>query len=388
MPKTETFELKKLRQSFLGNYLLCPTRAFKDAEIDTDALSADHQKFGNTIHEMARMAAQTGRPTDVKKSFLKIAKKFGLTALDYLNPETQRLVEEWFERLVADLEEEEIGGIEDRFDVILNGVPCTGTVDRWGWRKVEKKKRLRISDYKTNRVPYTRDEVENSVQFNMYAAYLFQKFPDVKEIDVVYDLVRFGHFAHTITRDENDQFLDWLSTMWDIISQDKTRIPKLNKYCSWCNHKMTCPAFINLMKEAGKGGIVIPAVVNPANVHEWQVLFDSLEGLKASKKMIEKRVEEIEQIFRIKIADDGEIPLEDGGEIYLSTNPRNSYPAYDVYKALKSIGKDHFMPEIVTIGKEKLDRIAANHPDVAKAIDGLMQVEYVKPTLKSRKGKK
>lgn len=399
---TKLSEVKELRQSFLGAYLLCPSRAYLDADMDeTEALDEDHQKFGNSVHEIGHLVGIGNQPKNAWDHFLKLARKYQLSNQSYFDPETKRLFLEWYDRQLKAVAEEEVGGVEDEFHCVLGDVPVKGTIDRWGWvpgqitLKIEsgkktktgdKSRRLRLTDHKTNRAPYTRDEVENSIQFHIYAGYLFQKFPDLDEIDIVYDLVRHGQFTHTIKRSEMADFFDWLSVQWDIIRNDKKRLPIVNKYCGWCRHKMTCPAFIKLVKDANKGGVPV-TVVNPTNEDEWRALFQTYTSVKASIKALEKKAEEIAELFRIHLADVGPVPSGDGKEIYLMVNPRFKFDASQVYNALKGLNKQHMFCEVVDVKKEPLDRMMGNWPEIAKVVQPLLQTYYVNPSLKERKAR-
>lgn len=390
--------IKELRQSFLNAYGLCALRAYSDAEADRDdEVSADHLLFGTTTHAIAEMACESWRTKNVfptwDKAWLFYQKKgqtLRLLPEQFYNADTKELLEAWYERLKRTIEEEVIA-TELQFHGTLvtpSGVkvPITGTIDRLGKLNSmgEGTYRYRITDYKTNRVPYTRDEVENSVQLRMYSAWVFSKYPDAEEIEVVYDLIRFGQFRHIITRESLEDFLEWLGMMWQTIKADADPQPVLNSYCAWCNHKVTCPAFITLMKQVHNGSFA-PVVVNPKNNKEWIDLWTSISTLAATIKILEGRKTEAESLFRAKLADDG-VPVVVGDkEIYLKTNPRNKLDPMRVYDLFREMKLLQLFPEVVTVVKEKLEKITNGRPGMKEQVEQIIEVEYVKPTLTSRK---
>ena len=81
-------------------------------------------------------------------------------------------------------------GVEEPIDVTWGDFKLVGYMDRVDI--YENPKRIEVIDYKTNRLPYSEDETNNSLQAHVYAADLLDKHKDIEKIGFSFSFLRLG----------------------------------------------------------------------------------------------------------------------------------------------------------------------------------------------------
>jgi hypothetical protein len=259
------------------------------------------------------------------------------------------------------------------------GVPVISHIDR-----VDRAgpRRFIVIDYKTNAQPFSRDEVEKSFQLCIYDLAVRALFADEGPIEVecVFDMVRHGRFPVTFTADRREEVRSYLVSLWHQIRRTKTPPLRRNQYCYACELRGSCPVYQDLLESE------VPEVLTDdadllALVEQWETL--SVRG-----KAIETRREELGSMLSTLVvtADGAPVKLRDGREVYLQPNPWSEYPPDRVYELFAAKKALVLLRDVMSIGKQKMDRALRGVPFRAE-VEGLLIRTFKKSSVKVRNSK-
>jgi len=104
--------------------------------------------------------------------------------------------------------------------------------------------KLWIQDYKTNWRIMSQSEVENDDQLKIYAYAVSQKYPDITDIVLMLDFVRFD-FQRIVEINVADArgVKKMLEKSIEKIESEADFIPEPGQYCDWCTFTSICPTF-------------------------------------------------------------------------------------------------------------------------------------------------
>jgi RecB family exonuclease len=199
----------------------------------------------------------------------------------------------------GDFYADQILGLEWPFELVIEepdgDIPIVGFIDRL---EVTPEGVVRIKDYKTNRMLYTKDELRHSLQASLYEIAVRESealavTPDTP-VDFEFVLLRHG-IAQRTTRSASDLDLALHKVVTLVRRCEKsTRFePHLNKYCAYCDHKTRCP----LWREVAQRGL--PQVqVDPGDLSAIAVEYDRLSS---AAKILYGRKEELADLMKIHL---------------------------------------------------------------------------------------
>ena len=247
-----------------------------------------------------------------------------------------------------------------------------------------------LRDYKTNRMPFKPNELQDSLQLRVYMlvikrhyAHLFE---GVKKWLAEYDL-----FFHERQRcpewsdDDLKRAEDYVHNIAVQIENDNVWEERINNYCQYreCRHK--CEAYKKLMKEAGD---------EIASVKLDGTSIDEVERLRVRMQAIEKnakgRVDECNKILKAEIERmakmDGKL-IADGKELSLYSNPTSSYRYEDTKNVLLVNNKLGLLDGCLSISKTKFDQRIKSDPNLKLQLASCMQTNYASPYIVAKKAK-
>ena len=136
---------------------------------------------------------------------------------------------------------QDILAVEKEFDFVCSDYHCTGFIDRVDCIDDET---IEIRDYKTNRIIFTRNDVDTSLQMSIYQIAAKKIWPWAKKIKLTFDMLRHGIQIST-ERDQSqlDDAIKYIETVGQQTEQAKDYPPKLNTNCIYCDHSSRCPAY-------------------------------------------------------------------------------------------------------------------------------------------------
>ena len=151
---------------------------------------------------------------------------------------------------------------------------------------------LEIIDYKTNRQPYSEDELENSMQLSLYQWVAQQLFPWAKKFTLSYWMLRMGYKQSTDrTPEELAQHIAFFQNLGEQTEQAPYPA-KLNALCGWCDHRDRCDAF----QAASRSDATIDlngAVGLDALVLKREALAGVMNAAKNAKDAIDAQIKDV-----------------------------------------------------------------------------------------------
>ena len=132
-------------------------------------------------------------------------------------------------------------GIEREFELEIAGVRFVGALDRADRIAPDA---VRIRDYKSGRIPPSRQEVDESLQLAIYDLAAAQLWPWAKRIEVGLDLLRHDRVVWT-ERTEAQREATWryVLAMVDRIEAAEDYPARLSTLCTHCDQRAHCPAY-------------------------------------------------------------------------------------------------------------------------------------------------
>lgn len=360
----------RLRQSMISSFLQCPDKFYATYE-DGYSESSIFTKMGTAIHGVMEDFYDASNTKTVGELFQLWWQNHGPNDLT-LYEEWRVLIANYFKGLETQ-EQPNIIARELEFVGQIREIPISGTIDRID--RVDENT-IMIVDYKTNMMPYTAEELRNSIQFKFYSLAVQQLKDQLGEFDTVicsYEMMRTGkRQSVSYTAEELEIFTDWLEIIWAKMLSGKDRNPKINKYCGYCQRRETCALYQQFLET--------PLSVVGADVGD---VADELTKLKESAKIIKGRIDELESTLKDSIIDAGG-PVEIAGRTWsLQTSQRVTYPFADVMNVLRGTEHEEALKNAMnnvsatTIRKLKL-------PDyITNELDAIKQVGFTSPSLKS-----
>lgn len=360
----------RLRQSMISSFLQCPDKFYATYE-DGYSESSIFTKMGTAIHGVMEDFYDANNTKTVGELFQLWWQNHGPNDLT-LYEEWRVLIADYFKGLETQ-EQPNIIARELEFVGQIREIPISGTIDRID--RVDENT-IMIVDYKTNMMPYTAEELRNSIQFKFYSLAVQQLKDQLGEFDTVicsYEMMRTGkRQSVSYTAEELEIFTDWLEIIWAKMLSGKDRNPKINKYCGYCQRRETCTLYQQFLEA--------PLSVVGADVDD---VADELTKLKESAKIIKGRIDELESTLKDSIIDAGG-PVEIAGRTWsLQTSQRVTYPFADVMNVLRGTEHEEALKNAMnnvsatTIRKLRL-------PDyITNELDAIKQVGFTSPSLKS-----
>lgn len=226
---------------------------------------------------------------------------------------------------------------EQKFVIKVGDWDFLGYMDRVDRRTVGKKRIIRINDYKTNRVMFSKEDAQSKLQASIYIMAAQELYPWADEIEFTFDMLRHGVKVHTTRTEEELQLArDYVMILAEQSEAGKGGYPeKLNQFCGWCEFRGACPKYQRAMKGEDHQKRLVIAV--PENIGE---ITKEREQCAKLAKMFLGRQRELEKLIKAKFEEDG--PVKEGGVIY----------SWSKVKARGGVSYDHkkLIPFLVSKG--------------------------------------
>jgi putative RecB family exonuclease len=238
--------------------------------------------------------------------------------------------------------------VEEEFNVEFEGFLFNGLMDR-----VEKTAddAVEVIDYKSNRLIYTQSELATDLQMSLYGYVVRKLYPWAKRVTYRFDMLRHG-FSQKAERKDEDiaEAMEYLVTLGRR-SETKTLAtewePAINPLCGYCDYRRYCPAYA----QAIESGHEIAKLDDPEKLDELAVL---RENVAKHSKLLYARQEELNEVFKAKLKQDGEF---DAGGYHYRFVSGGYDMTYDLEKVLRTLAEAG-LSEVEMRGVLKVDNDA------------------------------
>lgn len=356
-------------------------RAYQQCELYYDAIynqgykaKSDPLTFGTIIHEALERYHQDPSK-DILDLFDDAWVKHNCTNLDYYKEGREMLNEyliepSYHENPIA----RDANGkpmIEKYFKFPLDKkgkVIASGVIDRIDHISNDT---CEIIDYKTSRVPHTREEMEKDEQLSMYNLALPYVAPQYENAKLSLIFLRFKKLTTERTQEELEYVRDFYINLFHQIRLNDDPQPRLNPYCGWCPIKNKgCPLYKELTQEEKLLFGDVPDAP--------KVIHDQLEDVKTKIKILEGRRSDLEDALKNLITGAGKDYIELGAKkVYLRSRTRSFYP----YDAVKEALGEAKAESIVSVPKTEVDRLIRNNESAKEYLESRKVEYYTKPQL-------
>ena len=349
--------------SSLKTYLTCPMKYFYTYE-QGYRQSAEHLSFGTLCHTCLERWLK--EDADIMELYKEEWAKSEMISPTYYD--TGKIL---LNKYVAGTNKEEILNIGTEIEFNLEIAPeifIKGFMDRVD---VIDGDTIEVVDYKTSFIALTSYEIADDVQLSMYDLAASILFPEYANRLLSLEYLRHSKVSSSRSEERRVNFTEWLIDMYYKITNDNEPHAKLNEYCNWCMCKDQCEAYQAVLKK----DVELDELGSDfTNLWEEKASIDF--KLKILDGRRDKVIETLKNEFEMNQRE--LITLNNGSELYLTSQERHSYPIESIIAEFPDNWK-----ELVSVRKTEADKRASK--EQKQRLSLMQDTYYVEPTLRARK---
>ena len=256
------------------------------------------------------------------------------------------------------IDHQDVLSIEKEFHLPVGRFTVLGYIDRVD--RVDDET-VEVIDYKTNRMLFSRDEVDSNLQMSLYHLAAQQLWPWAKKVKLTFHMLRHGiRMVTERTEEQLDAAIKYVEVMGQK-TEEATEFPaRLNSNCIWCDHKQNCPAYADALK--GKREIICNDISN------LELVAKEREEVAQLAKILYARKSELEKIIKTHLKDNDELVLGDVRYRMFNTT-KVEHPLDKTIDLLDSVtgkSKDELLHHIAVVDNKALESLLK---DVGKGMD-------------------
>jgi len=352
----KSFVNKHLSYSRLSRFEQCPL-SFKLHYIDKQkAEPGDPLKFGTAIHAVLErlirehMEGEHVGPLSEDRAldlFRQAWAAENMTGIELFQEGIEIL--QAFVRDQGELDHRDVLAVEKEFRIPVGRFSVLGFIDRVDCVDDET---VEVIDYKTNRLLFTRDEVDHSLQMSLYHLAARQLWPWAKKVRLTFHMLRHGIRMRTERVPEQlDAAVAYVETLGTMTEEAKAFPARLNSNCIYCDHRQQCPAYADALK--GKREMICE------DTSDLEQVAKEREEVARLAKVLYARKGELEKILKTHLEDHDELIL--GGVRYAMFNTKQlSYPFEATLRVLAEateVPREELAARLAAIDKKALDAL-------------------------------
>jgi RecB family exonuclease len=272
--------------------------------------------------------------------------KEGLTGVEVFGEGVEIL-----QRFVRDqgaLDHQDVLAVEKEFRLEVGPFTVLGFIDRVD--RVDDET-VEVIDYKSNRMLFTREEVDSSLQLSLYELAVRQSWPWAKRVKLSFWMLRHEVRQETArTEEQLEAARRYVETMGRM-TEEATDFPaRLNLNCIYCDHKQGCPAYADAL--AGGGHVHVCE-----DLEDLEAVALEREEVSRLAKILYERKSELERVLKAHLKDRDELVL--GGVRYAMYNTtRKTHPLETTIERLgqaTGMSWQELLPRIAVIDSKALE---------------------------------
>ena len=372
------FKNAHLSFSRLDRYSRCPL-SFKLSYIDKrQAEPGVPLRFGKLIHAVLEvlvrehMEGERTGPLSEERAIVLYREGWAKEDLSGMEVFQEGLdILKAFVRDQGELDHKDVLAIEKEFRLQVGRFTALGFIDRVDWVDDET---VEVIDYKTNRMLFSRDEVDSSLQMSLYHLAARQIWPWAKNVRLNFHMLRHGICMRTERTPEQLQAaMAYVETMGEATESAPEFPARLNTNCIWCDHKHQCPAYADALQ--GKREAICE------DLGDLEAVAREREEVAVLSKILYSRKRELENVLKAHLQDQDELVLA-GTRYRMFSVTSLRYPLEPTLKVLREatgLDRDELVARLATIDKKALDKLLK---ELAKSTDRA-RVRLVKTELEA-----
>lgn len=249
--------------------------------------------------------------------------------------------------------------VEREFNIEVEDFIVNGKIDR-----VDKisDDHIAIIDYKSNRLLYSKEELEDDLQMTVYGIVARQLYPWAKRFSFVFHMLRHGELQGTErTAGQLDDGRGYVVALGRKTETDTTWKATPNMNCGYCDYRSKCEPYLDLLKTD-----------TTSIVH---VATDDLEAVGVERNRLAKlakfayaRLKELDDVIKAKMKLEGEVDL--AGTHYRMVDIFSTrYPVVKTVALLErlDVPRAVIMGRVLSVDKKALEEVAVEYTSGANA---------------------
>jgi putative RecB family exonuclease len=356
-----SFRNAHLSYSRLSRFEQCPL-SFKLHYIDKKTATPGIElRFGKVIHatceRIVREAIEEERvgPLDERRAFDVFQRCWatdGLTGAQLFTDGVEMVRN--FVRDQGVLDTRRVLAVEKEFHLAVGRFTVLGYIDRVD---VVDDETVEVIDYKSNRILFTRDEVDTSLQMSLYELAVRQLYPWVKTVKLTFWMLRHAvRISTSRAVDQLDAAKRYIASLGEQTEVATAFPARLNPNCIYCDHRQDCPAYADAL--AGKRAVIAKDMEDLAAVAKER------EEVTRLSKILDARKRELETTLKAHLADNQELSV--GGVRYTMLNVASTkYPLEETLRTLAvatELPREELLDRIAVVDKERLEKFLKDLP--------------------------
>ena len=211
---------------------------------------------------------------------------------------------------------------------------------------------IEVIDYKTNRMIFSRDDVDSSLQMSLYHMAARQLWPWAKNVKLTFQLLRHGiRMGTERTREQIEAARAYVEAIGTMTERAVDYPPRLNSNCIHCDHRSQCSAYAEAL--TGKQHMVCE------NLDDLEAVAREREEVARIGKILAARKQELEGIIKVHLESHDQLSL--AGVTYrMFRTGKVEYPIDGTLKTLAhatGLSRDDLVSRLATIEKKAMDAL-------------------------------
>lgn len=267
------------------------------------------------------------------------------------------------------LDHHDVLAVEKEFWLTIGDFRIIGYLDRVDRIDDET---VEVIDYKTNRLLFTRDEVDASLQMSLYHMAAQALWPWAKNVRLTFWMLRHG-LQQTTERSAEDieGTLRYVETLGTTIAEAQAFPARLNSNCIYCDHRKHCPAYADALK--GKREFICE------DTNDLEAVAQEREEVAHLAKALYARKNELEGVLKTALKEHDALIL-NGVRYTMFKNSKKNYPLDRTLALLgdaTGLERDELVGRIASVDNKALESMLKK---LGKSLD-CSQVNLLKAEL-------
>lgn len=248
--------------------------------------------------------------------------------------------------------------VEQEFTIEYEGVRFFGFIDRAERGEDDE---VIVTDYKTNRMLYEREDLATDIQASIYIYVAKQLWPWASKVSFGFEMLR--HATRQRTERTSEELEAAMMFAVDTAKQTEraaqTWPAKVNTLCPWCNNRKSCDAY--------KGALADELELVMVSPEDLLKLSQQRELIASYMKPMKARKDEIDRLLKARLPDDtGELRLGDYNYRMIHIFKRE-YPVAETSELLERYGATpEEIASVIETNKKRVEDLAET---LAKRMD-------------------
>lgn len=254
-----------------------------------------------------------------------------------------------FVREQSALDAHDVLAIEEPFQLRIGEFEVVGVLDRVD--RVDEQT-IRIVDYKSNRLLYSREEVDTSLQMSLYQLAARELWPWATRVQSSFWMLRHGvHQEAERTPEELEATRGYVEALGRALSEATDFPARLNANCAWCDHRRQCPAYAEAL--AGEHAEA------SADLPDLEAVARERERVAHIAKAAYARRDELDKILRAHLQEHDELVLA-GVRYAMFRVEQRAYPLLPTIALLRretGLGEEELRARLTVVDNKAVDAL-------------------------------